>query len=152
MNPKFAKILAIVKKVLMVTFKTLLFATKTLWYIFERVFLIILLITLTVGLAWWLSQKPSLYRDWALDQEKLAHITFSGNLVDVKNVRNFQYTTTTDFKPGYYNRTYNLDEIESIYYIIEPFSELDGPAHTMLSFGFSGGVFVTVSAEVRKEK
>jgi hypothetical protein len=111
-----------------------------------------LLITLTVGLAWWLSQKPSLYRDWAVDQAILPTISFSGNLVEVKNVRNFQYKTTTDFTSGYYNRTYNLDEIESVYYIIEPFSKMDGPAHTMLSFGFSGGVFVTVSAEVRKEK
>ncbi len=68
------------------------------------------------------------------------------------NVRNFTYRSAADYTPGYYNRTYNLDEIESVYYIIEPFSEVDGPAHTMLSFGFSGGVFVTVSAEIRKEK
>lgn len=132
--------------------KFLLFTLKAFWYIFQRVFLITLLITLTVGLAWWLSQKPSLYRDWATDQAILPTITFSGNLVDVKNVRNFMYRSVTEYTPGYYNRTYNLDQIESVYYIIEPFSTMDGPAHTMLSFGFSGGVFVTVSAEVRKEK
>lgn len=133
-------------------FKVLFFFIKATWYIWERVFLVSLMIALTVGLAWWLSQKPSLYRDWSVDHAILPAITFSGNLVDVKNVRNFTYRSTTDYTPWYYDRSYNLDEIESVYYIIEPFSKHDGPAHTMLSFWFSWGVFVTVSAEVRKEK
>ncbi|MDD2916586.1 MAG: DUF4105 domain-containing protein [Candidatus Gracilibacteria bacterium] len=152
MSTNLSKALYIAKNILTVVWKFLLFTIKTIWYIFERIFLVTLLVTLTVGLAWWLSQKPSLYRDWSVDQEKLASITFSGNLVNIENVRNFTYRSTTDYTPRYYNRTYNLDEIESVYYIIEPFSTMDGPAHTMLSFGFSGGTFVTVSAEVRKEK
>ena len=36
--------------------------------------------------------------------------------------------------------------------MIVPFSNFDGPAHTMLSFGFSDGKKLVISAEVRKER
>lgn len=85
----------LLKKILNV----ILFAIKATWYVWERVFLVSLMVTLTVGLAWWLSQKPSFYRDWATDHAVLPSITFSGNLVDIKNVRNFTYRSTTDYTP-----------------------------------------------------
>ena len=124
-------------------------------FIIARIFLIIaktLLILLVLGLVWWFAQRPSLNRDWAVDQKIMPTISFDGNLVDVKNVRNFKYKTTEDYVAGYYDRTYDLDKIESVYYVIEPFSTKDGPAHTMLSFGFADNVYVAVSAEIRKEK
>jgi Domain of unknown function (DUF4105) len=67
-------------------------------------------------------------------------------------VRDFSYQSETEYTPRYYDQTYSLDEIESVHYIIEPFSDRDGPAHTMLSFGFSGGVSVSVSPEIRKQR
>lgn len=105
-----------------------------------------------LGLIWWLLQKPSLNRDWTIDQQILPTISFDGNLVDVKNVRNFKYNSVDHYIPGYYDKVYDVDKIESVYYIIEPFSNVDGPAHTMLSFGFSDGSYVVISAEIRKEK
>jgi hypothetical protein len=125
---------------------------RIVWYWFERFFLIVFLIGLTVGLAWWLSQKPSLYRDWSIDQSLLPTISFSGDLVTVENARDFVYTTPTAYIPQYYNRTYDINDIEAVNYIIEPFSNFDGPAHTMLSFTFSWGIHLVVSAEIRKEK
>lgn len=53
-----------------------------------------------------------------------------------KNIRNFEHTSEEKSTKKYYDKTYNLGEIESLYYIIEPFSEYDWPAHTMLSFWF----------------
>lgn len=101
----------------MLIYRFALVFIKVFWFIFERVFLIAFLTVLTVGLGWWLSQKPSLYRDWSVDQEKLANVSFSGNLVHVDNVRNFTYRSTSDYTPGYYNKDYNIDEIESAYII-----------------------------------
>ncbi len=122
------------------------------WYWFERLFLVIFLLILTVGLAWWLSQKPSLYRDWLPAESILPEISWSGNTVHIQNVRNHRWSSDTDFTPGYYNADYDLNKIESVHYMIIPFSNLDGPAHTMLSFSFSGGQHVVISAEVRKER
>jgi hypothetical protein len=45
-----------------------------------------------------------------------------------------------------------LNQLEGVYYIITPFSDHDGPAHTMLSFSFSGGRNIVISGEVRKER
>jgi hypothetical protein len=127
-------------------------SVRVLWYWIERIGIVVLMIALTVGLAWWLSQKPSNLRDWLPAELILPEVSLSGNLVAIKNVRNHLWTTDTDLTPGYYDATYNLDEIESVHYIITPFSDYDGPAHTMLSFTFSGGQHVVISAEVRKER
>lgn len=125
MSPFMIQVFSFLRKLGVRLCITIIFLLRVFWYAFERVFLVALLVTLTVGLAWWLSQKPSLYRDWSVDQAVLPTITFSGNLVQVKNVRNFEYKTTTEYVPGYYDRTYDLNQIESVYYIIEPFSTLD---------------------------
>ncbi len=132
--------------------RSLLILFKVFWQIFQRVFLLSFMFLLTIGLAWWLSQKPSLYRDWATDQDILPAISFDKNLVEVKNVRNFNYNSATDYSVAYYDKIYDVDKLDSVYYIIEPFSTMDGPAHTMLSFGFADGSYVSVSAEIRKEK
>lgn len=98
-----------------------------------------------------LFKTPSLDRNWNLDQKILPEMSFSGNIVSIKNIRNFTYKTTDDYKVNYYDKDYDLDKIESLYYIIEPFSNFDWPAHTMMSFGFSNGDYVTISGEIRKE-
>lgn len=123
-----------------------------LWYWVQRIFLIVFLIILTVWLAWWISQKPSNLRDWNLAESTLPNISFSGREVTIQNVRNHKWITDKDFVPGYYDELYDLDKIESLYYMIVPFSNFDGPAHTMLSFGFSDGKKLVISAEVRKER
>ncbi len=125
---------------------------RIIWYWFERLFFVVFTLVVATWLAWWLSQTPSLYRDWSVDQSVLASVTFSGNLVTVSNARDFQYRSTTDYTPGYYTRTYDTSEIEWVHYIIEPFSTFDGPAHTMVSFTFSWGIHLVVSAEIRREK
>jgi len=118
------------------------------WYIFQRIFLILLF----VWLAWWLSQKPSLYRDWNETESVLSEITFSWDTVDIKDIRNFKHISPTESIPWYYDKSFDLNEIESLYYIVEPFSDFDWPAHTMLSFWFSDWTYLVVSAELRKEK
>lgn len=125
---------------------------KVFWYIFQRLFLICFIFFMFVWFAWWSSLQPSLYRDWEITEAILPTISFSWNIISVKNVRNFDYTTKTDFKVWYYDENYDLDKIESVHYIVEPFSDFDWPAHTMLSFWFSDDKYVTLSAELRKEK
>lgn len=113
--------------------------------------LLFLLIILWIFLLVIFLQKPSLNRNWTLDQKILSEISFAGDSVEIKNVRNFKYNTEDDYEVSYYNRVYNLSEINSLYYIIEPFSDYDWPAHTMLSFWFENWDFLVVSAEIRKE-
>ncbi len=102
-------------------------------------------------LLWYFLQFPSLEREWNTDQTILPEITFENSLVHVKNVRNFDYTTTENFTPAYYDATYDIGKLTRVWFIIEPFGERDGPAHTMLTFDFSDGQHVAVSPEIRKE-
>ncbi len=103
--------------------------------------------------AWQLSRDVPLNGDW---QEQLAVIPtaeFNGDYVTVRNVRNFRYgPTEADMHPDYYNKTYDLNAIEKVWYVTEPFNENKLAAHTFVSFEFENGDFLAVSIEARKTK
>ena len=100
----------------------------------------------------WFSIRPSNDRDWSEDQKVLSYAEFDDNLVKIYNIRNFTYRSTTDYDIDYYDKTFDVDKIKEVYYIVEPFSDWDGAAHTFLSFEFEDNEFVAISIEIRKEK
>jgi hypothetical protein len=57
-----------------------------------------------------------------------------------------------DYDVSYYDRTFDLGELDSVWFVVEPFDGTPDAAHTCLSFGFKGGQYVAISIEVRKEK
>ena len=99
-----------------------------------------------------LSVRPTNTADWSLDQQVLPFAKISNNLVTIENVRNFRYVSESEYVPSYDTRTYDLDKIASVDYIVEPFGDFSGAAHTFLSFGFEGGEYVSISVEIRKKK
>jgi hypothetical protein len=97
--------------------------------------------------------RPSLNRDWTPDQAVLARANISGDQVAITNIRNISYRNTTDYDVRYYDKTFDLRKLESVWYVVEPFSGHGfGAAHTLISFGFEDGDYVAISAEIRKEK
>ncbi len=96
--------------------------------------------------------RPSNERDWSPDQQRLATADFSGDSVQVRNVRSATYRSTSDYDVHWEDRSYDLRRIESVWYVVEPFATWRGPAHTFLSFGFGGGQYVAISVEIRKER
>lgn len=111
------------------------------------ILIIIILYTLLV-----IFIRPSTTRDWNEDQKVLQTVEVKDNFITVKNVRNFTYRSTSDYTPGYYDKTYDLNKLKKVYFIVEPFSGYVGAAHTFLSFEFEDNVFVSISVEIRKEK
>lgn len=106
---------------------------------------------LVLGVWWWTIQ-PAAERDWAPD---VAHIV-SGtqqddNRITVKHVRNFQWRTPQDFDERWETRHYDLDQLRSVDLLV---SYWMGPAiaHTLVSFGFDDGRYLTFSVEIRKER
>lgn len=95
--------------------------------------------------------RPSNTRDWSVDQSRLPVAEFNGDLVTIRNIRNFQYESVDRYTPAYYDKTFDLRRIESAWFVVEPFGK-GGAAHTFVSFGFGGNDFVAVSVEIRKEK
>ena len=96
--------------------------------------------------------KSSNHKDWAEDQKILPYAEINDKIVTVYNIRNFNYETTDKYTPNYYDKSFDLDKIKSVDFILEPFSKFAGVAHTFLSFGFEDNEYLTISVEIRKEK
>ena len=97
-------------------------------------------------------RRPSNHRDWTPDQRVLAWAEFHGPLVTVHNIRLCSYRTTSDYDCSYYDKTFDLRKLDSVWFIVEPFGRSRGVAHTFLSFGFGPKDFLAISAEIRKER
>lgn len=105
-----------------------------------------------IGIGVYSTIQPSHHRTWSTDQAVLPTATIDGDIITIYNIRNFSYTTTTEYTPNYYDKTFNLRELERVWYIVEPFDGIPGSAHTFLSFEFANDQFVAISAEIRKEQ
>ncbi|WP_426238771.1 DUF4105 domain-containing protein [Pararhizobium sp. DWP1-1-3] len=102
-------------------------------------------------LFWWNAIPASNNRDWA---DEVAHIVsgvVNGPEVTLANVRNFDWRSPADYTVHWENRTYNLDKLASVDLLLSYWSS-PAIAHTLVSFGFEDGQFVTFSVEIRKER
>jgi len=125
---------------------------KKYFHYFSRLVWLIFFITILFFVLLNLLVKPSNERDWNVDQAILPYSEITGDSVKIYNVRNFSYASTTSYQPNYYNKTFDLDKLKRVWYVVEPFSGIPGSAHTFLSFEFEGPQFVAISVEIRKEK
>ena len=101
--------------------------------------------------ACWSTIEPSNDRLWEPENAVLTWATIDGDRITLHNVRNFDYRSDTDFVPAYYDRTFDLRQLNSadlfaVYWM--------GPAiaHIFVSFGFADGAHVAFSIETRREK
>jgi hypothetical protein len=101
--------------------------------------------------AWWLSIPASNDRAWQPDVAVLPYATVTGEQVTIHNIRNLNYRTETDFDVRYYDKTFDLNRLDSVD-LIAVYWTGDAIAHIMVSFGFEGKDFVAFSIETRKEK
>jgi hypothetical protein len=99
----------------------------------------------------WSSIEPSNDRDWQSGLGILAHATIAGDRVTVHGIRNFDYRSETDFTPAYYDKAFNLHDLQSVDIVTSYWA---GPAiaHVFVSFGFTNDDYLAISIEVRKPK
>lgn len=109
------------------------------------------LLALAALFYWWQSLEPSNTRNWQTDVAVLPYATIAGDQVTVHNIRNFHYRSETDYSPAYYDKQFDLNQLQgvdlvSVYWM--------GPAvaHVFLSFAFADGQHLAVSIETRKEQ
>jgi hypothetical protein len=62
---------------------------------------------------WWSTIPASNSRDWQPDVAVLPSATLDGNRVTLHNIRNVAYRTETDFTPRYYDKTFDLEQLDS---------------------------------------
>jgi Domain of unknown function (DUF4105) len=101
----------------------------------------------------WALLRPSHDRRWTVDQSVMPFAQFEGDRVVIQGVRNFAWTSATDFRPEWGVRRYSLDDIRTAWYVLVPFSKRwRGPAHAFVSFGFADGEYLAISVEARREE
>ncbi len=96
--------------------------------------------------------EPSNDRDWVEYEKTLASADIYDTAVHIHNIRNFRYQSEEDYTAGYYDKIFSLDNLKSLDYVVEPFEGYGGAAHVFVSFGFDDGEYVSISAEIRKER
>ncbi len=102
-------------------------------------------------LAWWNTVLPRNDRIWADEVAEMTMGVIAGDQVRLHNVRNFEWRGLTDYTIRWEDRTYDLSRLESVDLLLSYWSS-PAIAHTLVSFGFADGRFVTFSVEIRKER
>jgi hypothetical protein len=99
---------------------------------------------------WFLGIPPSNDRDWQPDVAILPSAEIKGEAVTVRNIRNCDYRSETDYTVRRYDKTFDLAKLQSVdLFVVYWGSPLI--AHTMLSFGFGKGDYLCLSIETRKQ-
>ncbi|MEJ2470891.1 MAG: DUF4105 domain-containing protein [Desulfuromonadales bacterium] len=110
----------------------------------------LLVIFTLVSTAWWLLIPPSNDRNWQPDVAVLPWAEIGEDVITVHNIRNCDYRTETDYTVRHYDRSYRLADLQSVDLFLVYWGS-PSIAHTMLSFGFKDGSYLSFSIEARKE-
>jgi Domain of unknown function (DUF4105) len=103
-----------------------------------------------VVLIWWLLIPPSNNRNWQPDVAILPSAVIDGDMLTVRNIRNCDYHTKTEYAVSYYDKTFDLSKLQGAdLFIVYWGSPLI--AHTIMSFCFEGDQYLCISIETRKE-
>ncbi len=128
------------------------FAMSFLFLAMRKRTLAIFFAVTAIVIIWWWFIPARTDRDWVPEHGIQPHAKFEGDLVTVYNVRNFNYRTEEDFDVDYYDKTFDLSKIQTADFVKSLWDGNTDIAHTLLSFGFSDGSYITISVETRKEK
>ena len=100
-----------------------------------------------------LSLRPSNDRSWVNDNERMATADFDGDMVTIRNVRDFNWRSTRDFDERWIDVKINLNKMSKIWFVLEYFDPSKRQmAHTILSFETEDGERIACSIEVRREE
>ena len=77
---------------------------------------------LLVTILWWLSLRPKSDRDWKTGMDVLPHVELVGDVLRIRQFRNFRYMASGDPLPQYEERTFDLTKLSSLDYFLAHWS------------------------------
>lgn len=99
---------------------------------------------------WFAWLPPRADRVWAPDVARPLVAEIAGDSLLLRNFRNFDWRSATEAEPRFETRRYDLALLRTL----DVFNSYwTGPAiaHTLVSFGFADGTYLTLSVEIRRE-
>lgn len=111
----------------------------------------VLLLTVAASTIWYQTIQPKADRVWAFDVAHTVQAHVNGQTVEMKNVRDFEWTSIDTANASWEARSFDLQKLASADLIT---SVWDNPdiAHVIVSFGFSDGQRIAFSVETRREE
>jgi len=98
--------------------------------------------------------RPTNDRTWAVDQQHLPEIQIDGQRVTIRHFRDFRYRSEDDPIPSYRDFSFQLNDLDSVWFLVQRFTRFNGMAHTFVSFGLDtpeGKKYFSISVEIRRE-
>jgi hypothetical protein len=89
--------------------------------------------------------------DWQPDVAVLPYADVRGDQVTVRNVRNNEYRSETDYSARFEDRVLDLSRLRSLDLFLVYWGS-PAIAHTIMSWGFEGDEYLAISIETRKTK
>ena len=101
--------------------------------------------------------RPSNDRDWAPDHAQVAEASIENDTVTINHFRNCHYRSESDYDAIFETKQFPLENIQSVWLIVQKFSTAEGLAHVFLSFGLKpdqndAPEYFSVSVEIRREQ
>jgi hypothetical protein len=101
-----------------------------------------------VVLIWWLALRPSNIGDWQADASRTAWAEIDGDRVRIHNLRNCDYSTETEYKNCWTERTVYLSRIRGVDLFLTNWG-VRWISHPILSFQFGDNEHIAFSIEAR---
>ncbi len=120
--------------------------------LFIKVVSAIFFVSIIVFLFEVFSLEPRNDKVWEENSKILPHFTIATGTITIDNLRDWRYEKDKVISKNYYSDTFDLDKIEKMYLVFNPFSQFSAIAHSFLVFEFSDGKTVGVSVESRREE
>lgn len=133
-----------------VALAVLILGVGVVWRFRSRRALRTVLAIAAVAALGWLIRPARDDRTWAADVAEMATAEIAGDVVTIKNVRNFSWRSLTDFTPRWETRTYRLSQLRHLDFLMTYWGS-PHICHTMLTFDFGEGGRLCASIETRRE-
>ena len=100
--------------------------------------------------------QPRNDRVWAADQSQPTRVVINDDDVKIENFRNFKYRSETDYDEHWLTKEFSLNQIQSVWLIVQRFTSTDGVAHIFLSFELATAEeqpskYFSLSIEIHRE-
>jgi hypothetical protein len=101
--------------------------------------------------------KPSNDRDWEVGFERLPKVEINGNTIKISEIKDSVFLENNQSEIRYLERSFDLNKLERTWFVVEPFvvkpfTNFEGVAHTYFVFDFTDQDPIVVSVEARREK